>query len=79
VSKAVIAPKVKIGHNSINDAQGGDAMRKRKRFKQWKEFTSGTDRPKDERAKERMAAALAAYQGPITKCPPESAQRRVVP
>lgn len=62
-----------MGHNSMNDAQG-DAMRKRKKFKQQTEFTSGTDRPKDERAKERMAEALAAYQGPVTKCQPESAQ-----
>jgi hypothetical protein len=51
-------------------------MRKRKKFTQRKEFTSGTDRPKDERAKERMAQALAAYHGPITKCQPESAQAR---
>jgi hypothetical protein len=56
----------------MNDAQG-DAMRKRKKFKQVN-FTSGTDSPKDERAKDRMAEALAAYQGPITKCQPESAQ-----
>jgi hypothetical protein len=44
-------------------------MRKRQKFKQRKTFTSGTDRPRDERAKERMAEALAAYQGPITKNP----------
>jgi hypothetical protein len=53
-----------------------DAMRKQKKFKQRVKFTSGTDRPKDEQAKERMAEALAAYQGPITKCSPESAQKR---
>jgi hypothetical protein len=47
-------------------------MRKRNKFKYRAEFTSGTDRPKDEQAKDRMEEALAAYQGPITKCPPES-------
>jgi hypothetical protein len=52
-------------------------MRKRKKFTQ-RVFTSGTDRPKDEQAKERMAEALAAYQGPITKCQPESAQGRAL-
>jgi hypothetical protein len=56
-----------------------DAMRKRQKFKkQTKTFTSGTDRPTDERAKERMAEALAAYQGPITKCPPWSARDRAL-
>jgi len=47
-------------------------MRKRKKF------TPRADRPKEERAKERerMAEALAAYQGPITKCPPGSVQHR---
>ena len=50
-------------------------MLKRNKFKQRKDFTSGTDKPKDERAKERMAEALAAYQGPITKCQPESEQK----
>ncbi len=77
MSKAVIAPRVKLGHNSMNDAQG-DAMRKRNKFKQRVKFTSGTDRPKDERAKERMAEALAAYRGPITKCEPESGQKRAL-
>jgi hypothetical protein len=49
----------------------GDAM-KQKKFTQWMKFTLGTYRPKVEQAKqdERMAEALAAYQGPITKCPP---------
>jgi hypothetical protein len=52
----------------------GDAMRKRKKFTQRMKFT------KEERAKERerMAEALAAYQGPITKCPPGSAQGRAL-
>ena len=45
---------------------------KRKKYTPRIEFTTGSDRPKDEQAKERMAEALAAYQGPITKCPPES-------
>jgi hypothetical protein len=53
-------------------------MRKRKKHTPRKEFIPGTDRPKDEQAKERMAEALAAYQGPITKCKPESAQGRVL-
>jgi hypothetical protein len=53
-------------------------MRKRKKHTQRKEFTAGADRPKDERAKERMAEALAAYQGPITKCPPGSARDRAL-
>jgi hypothetical protein len=46
-------------------------MRKPKKLTQWKKYT-----PRDERAKqrERMAEALAAYQGPITKCPPGSVQ-----
>jgi hypothetical protein len=51
-------------------------MRKQKKVKQRVKFTSGSDRPKDERAKERMAEALAACQGPITKCSPVSAQKR---
>ena len=44
-------------------------MRKPKKLTQWKKYT-----PRDERAKqrERMAEALAAYQGPIIKCPPGS-------
>jgi len=47
-------------------------MLKRKKFTQRKKFTPRTDRPKEERAKERerMAEALAAYQ--ITKCRPGS-------
>ena len=50
-------------------------MRKQKKmFTQWKKFTPWADRPKDAQAKERerMAEALAGYQGPITKCPPGS-------
>jgi hypothetical protein len=44
-------------------------MRKRKKSTQQKKFIL---RPKEDRTKERerMAEALAAYQGPITKCPP---------
>ena len=51
-------------------------MLKRKKFTQRKKFTPRADRPKEERAKERerMAEALAAYQGPITKCPPGSVE-----
>jgi hypothetical protein len=57
------------------DAQE-DAMRKRKNLTQRKKFTPRAARPKDEQAKERkrMAEALAAYQGPITKCPPGSVE-----
>ena len=53
-------------------------MRKRKKITQRKKFTPGTDRPKDERAKEQMVKALADYQGPITKCPPGSAQKKAL-
>jgi hypothetical protein len=51
-------------------------MRKPKKLTQRKKFTPRAARPKDERAKERerMAEALAAYQGPITKCPSGSVQ-----
>jgi hypothetical protein len=54
-------------------------MRKQKKFTQGKKFMPRADRPKDRQAKEheRMAEALAAYQGPITKCPPGSASNRV--
>jgi len=60
-------------------------MRKRKKSTQQKKFIL---RPKEDRTKERerMAEALAAYQGPITKCPPGrdkdralSASNRVAP
>ena len=45
-------------------------MMKRKKLTQQKKFfTPRADRPKE---RERMAEALAAYQGPITKCPPAS-------
>jgi hypothetical protein len=55
-------------------------MLKRKKFTHWKKFTPGADSPKEERAKEheRMAEALAAYQGPITKCPPGSAHDKAL-
>jgi hypothetical protein len=55
-------------------------MLKRKKFTQRKKFTPRTERPTEERAKERerMADALAAYQGPITKCPPGSIQDRAL-
>ena len=65
-------PKARIGHNATIDAQG-DAVRKRKKYEKFKPRAAT---PKDERAKERkrMAEALAAYQGPITKCPPGSVE-----
>ena len=52
-------------------------MRKRKKSTQQKKFIL---RPKEDRTKERerMAEALAAYQGPITKCPPGSARDRAL-
>jgi len=55
-------------------------MRKWKTFTQPKKYTSKADRPKDWQAKERerMAEALAAYEGPITKCPPGSARDRAL-
>ena len=51
-------------------------MLKRKKFTHWMKFTPSADRPKEDRATERdrMADALAAYQGPITKCPSGSAR-----
>ena len=61
--------------------QGVDAMRKRKKSTQQKKFIPRPNsRPKEERAKEheRMAEALAAYQGPITKCPSGSARDRAL-
>jgi len=54
-------------------------MRKQKKFTQQKKFIPRAIRPKDEQAKERMAEALAAYQGAITKCPPGSARDRALP
>jgi hypothetical protein len=51
-------------------------MPKRKKFTQWIKFRPKADRSNDEQAEERMAEALAAYQGPITKCSPKSAQAR---
>ena len=59
----------------------GDAMRIRKKFTQRKKkFTPRADRPKEQRAheRERMADALAAYQGPITKCPPGNARDKAL-
>jgi hypothetical protein len=55
-------------------------MRKRKKITQRKMFTPRAYTPKEEQARERerMTEALAAYRGPITKCPPENAQKRVL-
>jgi hypothetical protein len=52
-------------------------MLKQKKFTH---YTPRAERPKDWQAKEdeRMAEALAAYQGPITKCPPGSAHDRAL-
>ena len=77
------AKRPRIGHDVTIDAiqwPQGDAMRKRKKFTHPKKLTPRADRPKEERAKERerMAEALAAYQGPITKCPPGSVQDRAL-
>ena len=51
---------------------------KRKKFTQQKKFMPRAVRPKEEQAKERerMAEALAGYQGPITKCPPGSGRAK---
>jgi hypothetical protein len=48
--------------------------------KKYTHYTPRTDRRKDWQVKEdeRMAEALAAYQGPITKCPPGSAHDRAL-
>ena len=53
-------------------------MRKQKKFMQQKKFMPRAVRPKEEQAKERerMAEALAGYQGPITKCPPGSGRAK---
>ena len=55
-------------------------MLKRTKFTQRKKYTPRVDWPKEEQAteRERMAEALAAYQGPITKCPPGSARDRAL-
>ena len=53
-------------------------MRKQKKFTQQKKFIPRAVRPKEEQAeeRERMAEALAGYQGPITKCPPGSGRAK---
>jgi len=53
-------------------------MRKQKKFTQQKKFMPRAVRPKEEQAKERerMAEALAGYQGPITKCLPGSGRAK---
>jgi hypothetical protein len=50
---------------------------KQKKFTQWMKFTPRADRPKEARTKERarMSEALAAYHGPVTKCPPTGHDR----
>jgi len=50
------------------------------RGKKYTHYTPRADRPKDWQAKarERMAEALAAYQGPVTKCPAESAHDKAL-
>jgi hypothetical protein len=55
-------------------------MRKQKKLTQRKKYTPKVDWPKDWQAKERerMAEALAAYQGPITKCPSGSVRDRAL-
>jgi hypothetical protein len=55
-------------------------MLKRGKFTQRKKYTPRPERPKDWQAKEHehMAEALAAYQGPITKCPPGSARDKAL-
>jgi len=54
-------------------------MRKQKKSTtQQKKVIPMAVRPKDEQAKERMAEALAAYRGAITKCPPGSLKDRAL-
>jgi hypothetical protein len=55
-------------------------MRRQKKLTQRKKYTPRVDWPKEQRAKERerMAEAMAAYQGPITKCPQGSAQNKAL-
>ena len=70
-----VSSSIRAGPNPCalcTDAQG-DAMRKPKKYEKFKPRAAT---PKDEQAKERerMAEALAAYQGPITKCRPGSVQ-----
>jgi hypothetical protein len=65
----VIAPKGKIGHNSVIDAQGGDAVRKQMKFTQWKKYTPRADRPKEEASEGAHGGGLgglsrADYQMP---------------
>jgi hypothetical protein len=50
-------------------------MLKQKKFTHWMQFTPKADKPKE---RERMSEALAAYQGPIIKCPPGSARDRAL-
>jgi len=52
-------------------------MPKQKKFTH---YTPRANRPKDWQAKEdeRMAEALAAYQGPITKCPQAGVRDRAL-
>jgi hypothetical protein len=55
-------------------------MLKRKKFTQRKRYMPRVDRPEEEQAKERerMVDALAAYQGPITKCPQAGVRDRAL-
>jgi hypothetical protein len=55
-------------------------MRRQKKLTQRKKYMPKVDWPKEQRAKQRdrMTEALAAYQGPITKCPPGSAQDKAL-
>ena len=56
-------------------------MRKRKKSTQQKKFIPRPNsRPKEEQAKERerMAEALAAYHGPVTKCPQAGVRDRAL-
>jgi len=54
-------------------------MLKPKKFTQRKKFITRTDRKKEQaKERERMAEALAAYQGPITKCPQAGVRDRAL-
>ena len=53
-------------------------MLKGKKFTQPKRSTPRASKEEQAKERERMVEALAAYQGPITKCPPGSAQEKVL-
>ena len=53
-------------------------MLKGKKFTQPKRSTPRASKEEQAKERERMVEALAAYQGPITKCRPGSVQDRAL-